>query len=405
MSNTNLTIDMITNEVLRIAHEKASFLGTINMQFDESYGRQGAKIGSALRIRLPDEYEVTDGRVIQVQDSVETSVTMTLATQKHVAMRFNSAELYTDIDDFSKRKIEPAVARLISTVEADVLSGVTKLVPQVAGTAGTSMTNLSVPGLARAKLNQAQAPKDNRYIQMDSVTMSSMVTGLAGLFQDSQQIKEQYREGLIGRTAMADYYENERVWTMANSAGTAAVALDTYTITDADTAITVATTTTAWAAGTVFTIADLYDVNQETKAAYPHLKQFTVLAGSTATNILISPTIYITGARKNVGTSTGADITPSSYTTKTCTIVGSASTSYVQPLMYHRDAFAFVTGELPLMAGADRCVRKTAEGLSMRVWTDSDIRNDEQITRIDILYGYQAIRSQWACRMIGAANA
>jgi hypothetical protein len=236
------------------------------------------------------------------------------------------------------------------------------------------------------------------------VTMAGMVNGLAGLFHDQKQISSQYREGLIGRTAMADYYENERVLTQANSAGTASVALDTYTITEADEAITVATTTTAYTVGSIITIADLYDVHPETKAAYPHLKQFVVTA-ATATELTISPKIYYQDTpQRNVGTSTGAVITPSNYTTKTVTLSGAASTNYVQPFMYQKEAFAFVTGELPLMAGADKCVRKTVEGLSLRVWTDSDIRNDEQITRIDILYGYAGIRPQWSCRMIGAAS-
>lgn len=399
MANTLLTIDDITREALRIAHEKASFLGTIDRQYDESFGKSGSKIGSTLRVRKPAQYTRTQGtRVINVQNAVETKVDLTLATQDHVAMTFNSAELYTSLDDFSKRHIEPAMAVLISGIESDVLQGCTKLVSNLVGTAGTPPTDLVATGAARAKLNQNLAPKDgNRFIQMDSVTMGGMVNGLKGLFQDSAQLKENFREGMIGRTAMADFYENERVWTMTNGSDVAC-ALDTYTIVDGDADLTVTSFATP-TAGMVFTIADLYDVHPETKAAYSHLKQFTVLAGSTSTNLLISPTIYITGARKNVGTSTGADITPSSYTTKTLTFVGSASTSYVQNLMYHKDAFTFVTGDLPLMGDAHKCVRKTYDGLSLRVWQASDITNDELVTRIDMLYGFAALRPEWACRI------
>lgn len=409
MSNTNLTIDWITNEALRIAHEKATFLGTVDRQFDESFGQSGRKIGNTLRVRLPVQYTRTQGsRVIDVQDSTDVSTPLVLATQDHVAMRFNSAELFTDKDDFSKRHIEPAVATLISGVESDVLQGCTKLVSQVAGSAGTAITTLSVPALARAKLNQQLAPLDNqRSIQMNSVTMANLTVGLAGLFQDSGQLKESFREGRIGRTAMADYYENERVWTMTNGGDVSGASLDTYTITNGDSTISVTGLTSAVTAGMVFTIADLYDCHPETKAAYPHLKQFVITdstGGATPTALTISPTIYYTGPRKNVCDSAGADIVPASYTTKALVFVGSASTSYVQSLMYHKDAFAFVTGELPLMGDAIHCVRKTAEGLSMRVWQASDIRNDEVLTRIDILYGYAAIRPQWACRMIGAAN-
>jgi hypothetical protein len=51
------------------------------------------------------------------------------------------------------------------------------------------------------------------------------------------------------------------------------------------------------------------------------------------------------------------------------------------------------------MADAAKCVVKTYDGLSIRVWQASDIRNDELLTRIDMLYGYAAIRPQWACRI------
>jgi hypothetical protein len=78
---------------------------------------------------------------------------------------------------------------------------------------------------------------------------------------------------------------------------------------------------------------------------------------------------------------------------------GAASGVYRQNLMYHKDAFTFVTADLPLMDDAIRCVRRVQDGLSMRVWQGSDIRNDELLLRIDILYGWKALRPEWACRI------
>jgi hypothetical protein len=54
-------------------------------------------------------------------------------------------------------------------------------------------------------------------VQFDSGTMASIVSGTAAYFNPSNAISEQFREGLVARTAMADYYENERVWSMANT--------------------------------------------------------------------------------------------------------------------------------------------------------------------------------------------
>lgn len=407
MANSLLTIDMIGNEALRLAHEKASFIGTINRQFDDSFGKTSGKIGDTLRIRVPSQYtRRTGSRVMDVQDMTEQSTSLVVATQDGVDMRVNSRQMALDLQNFSRLHLEPAMATLISGIESDVLQGCTKLTYNVAGTAGTAITDLGPVGDARAKLNKYLAPKDsNRAVQIDSVTMSGMVNGLKGLFQDSQQIKEQYREGMIGRTGMADFYENERVWTLTNIADVTGTTDGAALVTDGGSTLDMHTTVVSPAVGCVFTIAGVYACHPETKAAYSHLQQFTVTATSASGACTISPATYLTGARKNVCSSTGADLATTDFNSKTLTFVGAASTSYVQGLMYHQDAFTFATAELPLMADAAKCVVKTYDGLSIRVWQASDIRNDEMLTRIDMLYGYAAIRPQWACRLIGSASA
>ena len=396
MSNSLVTIDMITREALRIAHEKSQFISTVDRQYDSSFGNTGAKIGTALRVRKPNQYVRTTGsRVMDVQDQDEASGTITVATQDHVDMRFNSVELALSIDEISKRYIEPAVTTLISGIESDFLAFATKKTWNVAGTAGTAITDLAVPGAARAKLNQGLAPKDgNRYVQMDSVTMAGMVNGLKGLFQDSTQIKEQYREGMIGRTGMADWYENERLWTLTNGSDVTTVTINDAAFVSGDNVVTIAGSS-GHAVGQVVTFAGCYAVHPETKATFPHLQQFVIEAVS-GNDVTISPTPVTSGAKQNVSAmpADGAAVV----------FQGVASTSYVQPLMYHKEAFQFVTADLPLMDDAAKCVRRVQDGLSLRVWQASDIRNDELLMRIDILYGMAALRPEWACRLIGAAS-
>lgn len=403
MANTLLTIDKISSEVLRLAHEKCTFLGTINRQFDDSWSNEGPT-GDTLRIRLPSQYTRRKGsRIMNVQDSLQQNTVIVRATQDGVDMRFNSRELALDLDDFTRIHLEPAVASMISGIESDVLQGVSKLVFNVAGTAGTPVTSLTALGAARAKLNQNLAPKDqNRNVQMDSVTMGGLVSGVSAYFNPSNMISEQFREGFVARAGMADFYENERVWSMTNSS-TVTASLSTYTITDGTQSLSVSSFVAANSSvvvGNVFTITGVYAVHPETKAAYTNLAQFVVLNGTTSTAISTYP-IYITGARKNVANVDGTDLTVANITSAALTFVGAATTTYIQGLMYHKDAFAFATADLPLMASAEKCVRKNMDGLSVRVWQAPDIRNDELLTRIDMLYGYAAIRPQWACRIIG----
>jgi hypothetical protein len=398
MPNSLLTIDMITKEALRLAHEKMSFIGTINRQFDSEFGKSSGKIGDTLRVRLPSQYSRRQGsRVMDVQDAEEQNTSLVTATQDGVDMKFNSRELSLDLENFSKQHLEPAMAALVSGIDSDVIQGCTKLTYNLAGTAGTPPADLASTGAARAKLNQNLAPKDgNRFIQMDSVTMGGLVNGLKGLFQDSTQIKKQYREGMVGRTAMADFYENERVWTMTNGADVVG-AINQASFSDGMTTMTIDGMTAAPTVGSVFTIADVYQVHPETKAAYSHLQQFTVTADTTPTTTAISfsPAIYFNSGTNYARQSVDAIPVDSAA----LTFVGSLSTGYVQNLMYHKDAFTFASAALPMMADAAKCSVQTYDDLSIRCWQASDIRNDEMLTRIDILYGYAAIRPQWASRI------
>ena len=108
MANTILTPTAVTREVARVLHQKLNFIGTIDRQYDDSFAKTGAKIGDSLKIRLPNEYTVRTGRVMDVQDTAETSVTLQVATQKGVDMSFTAVDLTMSLDDFSTRIIEPA---------------------------------------------------------------------------------------------------------------------------------------------------------------------------------------------------------------------------------------------------------------------------------------------------------
>jgi hypothetical protein len=405
---------MVTREALRIAHEKATFIGTINRSFDDSFGKTGAKIGDTLRIRLPNQYVRTQGsRVMSVQDQNESSVALTVATQDHVDMRLNSAERALSIDDFSARYIEPAMAQLMGAIDGDMLVAATKATFNTAGTAGTvvgtvtsGFSDTTALGIARAKMNQGLAPKDQlRSAQFDSITMASVANGVKGLFNPTGQISDAFREGFIARNAMADWYENERTWTLTNSGDVSgstdnpSLVTDGGIIVDFHTNISVANSVV----GSVFTIAGVYACHPETKQAYSHLQQF-VVTSLNAASVNVQPTIYLglsaaTAAKQNVCKSDGTKLALTDFNAQVCTFIGVASTSYRQNLMYHRDAFAFVTADLPLMDGAEKCVRRTQDGISLRVWEDGDIRNDELLMRIDILYGFAAIRPYWASRI------
>ncbi len=101
MSNSILTIDMITRKALEILENNLVITRNVNRQYDDSYAVEGAKIGTTLRIRLPDRALVTDGAALQVQDDNEQFTTLTVASQKHIGVNFTTAEMTMQLDDFT----------------------------------------------------------------------------------------------------------------------------------------------------------------------------------------------------------------------------------------------------------------------------------------------------------------
>ena len=402
MANTYKFIDMVARKALSEVHEQCELLQTVDRQYDDSFGKSGAKIGDTLRVRNPNQFNVRTGNGMQISPIVETTQTVTMSTLKGVDMEFSYVDslLKTDspkdVAAFTKRYIKPAISKLISVVESEALTYYTKATNQIAGTAGSAINSLATPNLMRAKLNQMAAPKDNRHVQIDSVTMASLVGGVPGYFNPAKDLSNQYREGSVTRTAMADFHENERVWTMANSADVAGE-INNGTLTSGITSLTVDGLTFTPVAGMVFTVQGIYEVHPETKAAYSHLKQFVIKSASITTLIFSPAIIYdTTDPTQNAS---GAPVNDADIT-----FVGASASSYVQPIMYHRDAFQFVNAPLEVMDDADKCVVQNQEGFSLRVWRGSDINNNRRVLRIDMLYGFAALRPQWACRGIGAAN-
>lgn len=393
MANSLLSPTEIARETLRVLHEKATFLSTVKRDYDSSFAQSGAKIGDSLKIRLPNQYTVRSGKTLNAQDTSEQSVTLTVATQKGVDMNFSTAELTMHINDFSKQIIQPAAAVLVSDIESSMLSTVTKDVYNLVGTAGTTPNAFLTFGQARAKLNQGLAPKDGRRrVQIDSVAMASMVDTGKGLFQDASAIAEQYTEGLIGRTAGFDWYENERVYTHTTGSDHTTVTVNDASIASGDSTITTAGGSVT--VGTVFTFSGdaVKAVHPETKVAYAHDAQFVITAVS-GNDWTFDPPIYTSGANQNVSKlpTTGAAIT----------LVGAASTAYPQHLAYHQDAFAFATADLVMPEGVHFASRENFDGIAIRIVRQYDINNDNLPCRLDILHGYKTLRASQACRITG----
>jgi hypothetical protein len=392
---------MITRKALEILENNLVITRTVNRQYDDSFAVEGAKIGSTLRIRLPDRALVTDGAALQVQDDNEQFTTLTVSSQKHIGVNFTSAELTMQLDDFAERVLKPRISQLASSIDADVANAY-KSVFQSVGTPGTTPATSLVLLQAQQKLNESAAVMSPRYATVNPAANAGLVEGLKGLFNPVNTISRQFKNGLMGEGVLGleEINMSQSIKQHTTGSRTGAHTVTTTVSTQGQATINITGTgTQTIAAGDVFTIANVYAVNPQTRESTGSLQQFVVTEAATAaggayTAVKIAPAIY---------TSSNALATVDSFpqASATVTFLGSASTQYPQNLVYHKDAISFATADLLLPQGVDMASRQVHNGISMRVVRQYDINNDRLPCRIDVLYGFSTIRPPMAVRMWG----
>jgi hypothetical protein len=391
---------MITRKALEILENNLVLTRNVNRQYDDSFAVEGAKIGSTLRIRLPDRALVTDGAALQVQDDNEQYTTLTVSTQKHIGVNFTSAELTMQLDDFAERVLKPRISQLASSIDADVANAYKNIYASV-GTPGTTPATSLVLLQAQQKLNENAAVMNPRYATVNPAANAGLVEGMKGLFNPTDTISKQFKNGMMG-TGVLGFDEINMSQSIkqhtTGSWGTSITVTSTVATQGQSTlGISFTGSSKTWNIGDVFTIAGVYAVNPQTRESTGSLQQFVVTAaasGSSTATLNISPALYTAdNALATVDTFPQASAV--------VTMLGSAATQYPQNLVYHKDAITFATADLLLPQGVDMASRAVHNGISLRVVRQYDINNDRLPCRIDVLYGFSTIRPQMACRLWG----
>jgi len=404
MSNTVLTIDMITREALMVLENNLTFTKHVNREYDERFAVGGAKIGDTLRIRKPSRYTVRSGAAASVQDHTEAYTTLQLSNQKGIDLSFTSKELTLNLDDFSQRILKPAVSQLANQIDFDGLT-LYNNVSSLVGTPGTTPATALIYLQGGQKLSEMGAPVDDmRYAVINPGANAATVDALKGLFQSSTDIAQQYKTGNMGTALGLNFSmsQNVNVHTVGPLGGTPLVNGASQTgsslITDGWTAAAAA----RLKKGDVFTIANVYAVNPQTRTSTGALQQFVVTAdvSSDASGNLtaaIYPPMVASGALQTINAAPADNAA--------LTIVGTASTGYPQNLLFHRDAFTLACADLELSPGLPASAKSRISdkrlGLSIRMQAYYDGANDVNAYRLDVLYGWACVRPELACRLVG----
>lgn len=410
MANTLLTISMITREALRVLENNLTFTKYVRRDFDDSFGRAGAKIGTVLNIRKPARYAGRVGQGLSIEDATETQVPLTLNTQRGVDIAFTSQDLGLSVDDFSDRFVRPAVANVANNIDADGLAQYINVYNCI-GTPGTIPNTLLTYLQAGQRLDEEAAPRDNlRSLIITPAQQATIVDSLKGLFQSSQDISQQYQSGKMGESIGFKWSMDQNC--AVNSTNVLGILTPTFTLAGSTTSSFVTgnwtNSTPILKAGNIFTIGSgstgVFAVNPQSKQSTGALRQFVVAADTTtsaggAMTITVGNPIVFSGPFQNVTGQTGAIAAVTNGAT--INVLGAASVSSPQGLAFHKDAFALGCADLPLPGGVDMAARVSDKqlGISIRLVRAYDINTDRFPTRIDVLYGWVTLYKELACRV------
>src|ERR1700742_5137176 len=117
MTQQLLTMSYITNEALVVLENELVIANRVERQYSDEFAQTGAKIGNTVNIRRPPRYKGTYGPQLNVEDTFEQSIPVSLNYQFHVDVQFTTQDLALSMDMFKERVLKPQVATVTNRVD------------------------------------------------------------------------------------------------------------------------------------------------------------------------------------------------------------------------------------------------------------------------------------------------
>lgn len=404
VSNTELNISMITNRALFVIENNLRAAKHVNRQYDDQFGKTGAKIGATLNIRKPVRPVWAQGPALNLQNFVETQVPVTLNQNPNIGLSFSSVELKLNIDMFAERVLAPAIANLANKVDYDILSNYINVYNAV-GTPGTTPNSSATYLAARQKLNEHSAPDDatQRATIINPAMEAAAIQAFGTLFNPQEDISKQYRTGTLGLVYGSKWSMDQNVNVQTFGVATGSPKVSAVPVSGATTLSTTgwtASTNGIVQAGDIITIAGVHSVNYQNYQSTGSLAQFVVTATANS-DASGNATLSIYPAITNSGQFQTVDNLPA--LNAVITPLGQNGVVSPQALLFHRDAFVLASADLEIPGGVDKAARVADDqvGLSLLMVRQYDINTGNYPTRVELLYGTATLRPEFACRICG----
>lgn len=410
MANTLVTPTWVTNETAMRFMNSVKGVANFNRSYDSSYRQAGAKVGSTVLARLPQQFTVRRGQAYSAQNIYDRTMPITLSYQTGVDFEWSSAQETTEVDRVRERYVNPAADTIASDADALGMADVYYSVYNMVGTLGTTPSANLTYLQAVTKIIDGAGPDDGLVAVLDPLAAVTLVNANLSSFNPAQTISEQYRRGMLGRgnLGVAEWYRDQNVPRHTSGTFTASTPLTNGATQTGSSIISDgwASGATSLKKGDILTIAGVYSVNPLSKTSTGRLQQFAVTADISDTTgdmtIAITPSIIASGALQNVSNAAadGAAITVWSANPAGGTL---ATTVSPQSLVFHPDFAAFVMADLAEPNGGAKSTfaRSRDWGISLRFVQQFDLQTDQNGNRLDILFGAAPLQPRLACRVVG----
>lgn len=407
-NNDFLDSTLVARETLRLLHAELSFVGSVTRTYSEEFAQKGAKAGEKVQVRIPNKFKGREGRTYDRSVIRERSTEVVLDRQKGVDLAFTSEDLTLDIDAFSDRFLRPAAKQLATHIEWDVLS----LTHQVAQTVYCP-SGLGVGEVLKGKryLDDSLAPSPGRRGLFSAAHVRSLTKSVRDQYNPGAYIANVYEDRAFGRLS-GFQFDDTTVMPLFVS-GEDAQSKSSVGLKEAITGnnqsscvIKKAKTGKKLNPGDSFMFGGVYAVHPETQVPYSYLKQFSVVSvtdNDQDYEVHFTPKIDLRKPYNNVSIERDES--------REAIAIGTKLHKYLpmgvmeSSVLYHPDAFAFVTADLEVPRGVDFAARESHDGISMRLVRDYDPESDQMLCRFDVLYGYGLLDESLACRLVSRAAA
>lgn len=399
-TNSYVTSQLVADEAVAVFQVNNSFISTAYRKYESMFSNTTYAPGDTINVRLDNFFIGSRGDSVQAEAIVEDKRPLTIKPLFSIPILYTPTDLQRKIVDFSAEFIQPAVRRLVTMMNEEIVNDA---LTQVGYWTGSPTANLnsfaSIDSINPIMSNLGMDKAYKRYISLSANQLQQLrsASSLQNSFVEPLN-KEITMNAQLTRLANFDLYEDQSITSF--TAGTAAGTITVNAATGSGNTIALAgvTSGTTFVAGDVIRIAGVFEFNQIYRKSTGRVMQFVVQQNVTSTGgvttIVVLPFLF-EGPRANV-IALGSVI---------------ASGALVTTVTDHQPNFAYTERGLiacmpplePMDCPNSSVTTDKKYGVSIRVSKTAEVLDNKNVMRVDCQMANLWIPQQ-SVRVVAALN-